>query len=122
MKPKIKSLRDTLFDIFANEYMCDAQKAENLWAVREGVRRIDNVGLLWKVTTARKEHECIRGHIIKHGDAYCEHNMGGFGNNWKFCAGCMSMLLYFWKVEDLPAYMFTHWDWEQQCPVQIPEK
>lgn len=121
MKRHLRSMSEILFDLFANEGMRDPQEEENLWAVREGMRRLDPVGYLWRDVTARKDHECTRGHTIQAGQTYYVYNNGGYGNDLKLCAGCMSMTLYFAKVDELPPAMFTHWDYDQKKPVEEKE-
>ncbi|MBI5841249.1 MAG: hypothetical protein HZB19_14215 [Chloroflexi bacterium] len=122
MKQPVRSLNEVLFDMFANETMLKPQENKNLWAIYEGIQRLDPIGLTWTTVTARKKHECIRGHEIKEGDVYCKHNVGGWGSDWKFCVGCMAMLLYFWKVDELPLSMFTHWNYEEGRPVRVKDE
>ena len=109
MKKRLRTMGEVLFDLFANEKLNDAQEERNLWAVYEGMRRLDPLGRRWRELTARKEHDCIRGHLINSGQTYFAYNNGGFGNDLKLCAGCMSMTLYFLGVNKLPPSMFTHW-------------
>jgi hypothetical protein len=111
-----RTLNECLFDAFANEDWCNPQEVRYLWAINEGVLRLNP--LLWSAPQARKEHECVRGHTIKTGDTYYKHLIGGgWGNDWKFCAGCMAMILYFMHVDKLPPEVYTHWDTTKQEPV-----
>ena len=72
---------------------------------------------------ARKKHKCIRGCRINEGDTYFVYEIGaGWGNDWKFCAGCMAMILYFKDVDKLPPSPYTHWNVEKQEPVRVKEK
>ena len=121
MKQSIRAIDEILFDMFANESMLKIQEYKYLWVIYEGIRRLDPNGFTWKTVTARKEHECIRGHIIKAGDIYCQHAVAGWGSDWKFCLGCMAMVLYFGKVNEMPPQMFTHWDYEKKRPVRVDE-
>jgi hypothetical protein len=121
MKKHLRAMEEILFDLFANEGMRDSQEERNLWAIREGMRRLDPLRYDWRDVSARKEHECIRGHSIQTGQTYFVYNLGGYGNDLKLCAGCMSMTLYFAKVDKLPPNIFTHWDEEAQRPVKEKE-
>jgi hypothetical protein len=118
----IRPLDEVLFDMFANETIIEPQESQYLWAIYEGIRRLDPMGFKWKTIKARKEHECIRGHTIKIGNVYCQHIVMGWGTDWKFCLGCMAMLLYFWNIDELEPSMFTHWDHEKREPVLIEER
>lgn len=117
-----KTLKSCLFNMFANEDYTDAQKEENLWALYEGIHRLNHQQYDWQDVRANKDHECIRGHPIKVRDVYFKRLIsGGWGSDWKFCAGCMAMILYFKEVDQLPPDMFTHWDWQEKEPVNITE-
>jgi hypothetical protein len=116
------SLQDCLFRAFANATSAQPQESRQMWAIHEGLRRIERGYGPWRSVDARKEHKCIRCHLIKNGDVYFQHDIGrGWGSAWKFCAGCMAMILYFMEVDKLPPYLDTHWDLEQERPVRLAE-
>lgn len=117
--PQYLTLKECLFDVFANEKWCNPQDERYQWAVQEGIRRLNP--FKWSSPQARKEHECIRGHAIKTGDTYYKRIIAGWGRDWKFCTSCMAMVLYFMDVDKLPPEMFTHWDVEAQTPVSRKE-
>jgi len=122
MKRALNSFRECLFDAFANIGYSDPQALRQLWAIREGLRRVDPGGYHWREVQARKEHDCMRGHEIHRGETYFQYQIGaGWGNDWKFCAGCMAMILYFQQVDQLGAVWFTHWDRETEGPVRVTE-
>jgi|GEM_PF-2011446 len=107
-----------LFNAFCGDH--DAQAPEQLWAIYEGFERIHPVG--WEKHCARKEHQCMRGCAIKPRDIYFSNSTGGaWGSEWKFCAGCAAMLLYFREVDRLPHVYDTHWDREAKRPVCVTE-
>jgi hypothetical protein len=89
-------------------------------AIREGLRRAESRGFRWQEVRARKEHTCMRGHTIQPGEIYFQHAIGlGWGDDWKFCAGCSAMILYFLHVDEMPPLGFTHWDREAKRAVYI---
>ncbi len=92
-----------------------------MWAILEGMRRIDRSSYIWRSVKARKDHECIRGCRIKNGNTYFKRTIAGWGNDWKFCAGCMTMLLYFMEVGEMPSCSRTHWDVVAEKPVRIKQ-
>lgn len=123
MNRTLDSLRDCLFAAFANPEYYDPQGPHQLWAVREGLRRVDPRGLERREVQARKGHECIRDHTIRPGEVYFHREVGGgWGSEWKFCAGCTAMILYFQGVDKLPIQWSTHWDRQADRPVIISEK
>jgi hypothetical protein len=107
-KSKKISLEDAHFSLFANPDFVEPQTDRYLWAVHEGMRRLNPFGYVWQDVTAYKKHECIRGHRIKTGDVYFAEGRVGYGNTVKLCAGCMAMFLYYRDLENLPAQLFTH--------------
>lgn len=94
MKTKLAGFEECLFDAFANEDWGDSQDHRQMWAILEGVRRCNSQSHQWQIVdAARKEHECIRGHVIKAGDTYFLYKITGWGSDWEFCAGCTAMVL-----------------------------
>ena len=123
MKQSIRSLNEIWFDMFANETYANLQEDKNVWAIGEGIHRLNQQRYEWQMVKAQKEHECIRGHKINAWDYYCKRNVGaGWGSDWKFCLGCAAMLFYFLKVEEMPPYGSTHWNYEEKKPVRVNEK
>jgi hypothetical protein len=123
MNRTLDSLRECLFSAFANPGYYDPQAPHQLWAIREGLRRIDPHGYGWREVQARKEHDCMRGHTIRPGEVYFHHLVGGgWGSEWKFCAGCVAMILHFREADKLPTQWFTHWDRQAERPVTISEE
>ena len=120
MKRYLVSITDCVFDAFANENYGDPQEHRQLWAIQEGIDRIESYPSSWREVTARKKHECIRGCEIEDRNVYFQlPTGGGWGTEWKFCAGCVAMILYFKEVEKLPPCFYTHWDEEVQAPVRV---
>ena len=118
MKRKLKPLSDCLFGAFANWHYDNPQDAQQMWAIIEGINRIDPYHLEWQPTKARKEHECIRGCRIEEGHIYFKREIGaGWGSEWKVCAGCMAMILYYKEVYNLPRYIYSHWNIDNSKPV-----
>lgn len=116
------SLQECLFSVFVNSAYNDAQEYRRLWAIHEGLRRIEHAYGEWRNVKARKQHKCMRGCPINEGDIYFHHAIGvGWGDVWKFCAGCMAMILYFKEVDQLPPVHSTHWDVAQEKPVWVEE-
>lgn len=65
----------------------------------------------------------MRDCTIKAGDTYFIHEIGaGWGNDWKFCASCLAMILYFKDVDRLPPDMYSHWDIQAGEPVLLREE
>lgn len=118
MNGNLETISSCLFDAFANQYLPEGnpfrrnpQDERFMWAIQEGIRRIDRYLVNWSAHQANKNHECIRGCQIKIGDMYFHSSYGSsFTDYLKLCAGCMAMLLYFMDVEKLPPYLYTHWD------------
>lgn len=121
MKKDLQSFSDSLWEAFINDEQYNAQAEERIWAVFEGFQRKYRYDCSWStVSCARKEHRCVRGHVIKPGDKYFERIAGGcWGGGWKLCAGCMAMHLYFSDVDKLTPYMATHWDFQKEETVII---
>jgi hypothetical protein len=44
-----------------------------------------------------------------------------WGSEWKFCAACMAMILYFKGVEHMPPVFDTHGGFEKK-PVRVIEE
>jgi hypothetical protein len=118
------SLQECLFSAFANPQFDDPQEHRQLWAIHEGLARLErDVYPSWSAVDARKEHNCIRGHLINDGDVYFKFNVGaGWTSDWKFCAGCTAMILYFKEVDKLPPVFHTHWDLEKKEPVRLKDE
>ncbi len=113
-------IRRCLFDAFANADVCDPQKPRQMWAIIEGMRRIDLTGFTWSDPRADKEHTCVRGRTIKSDQTYFKlATGGGWGSEPKFCAGCMAMILYFKEVDKLPPDTNAYWDSQANQPVSI---
>ena len=116
-------LCECLFDAFANPTEADPQERRQMWAIHEGIERIRPTYGEWKPTQANKTHECMRGCIIKKGDTYFKTETGGgWGTDWKFCASCTAMILYFKEVDKLPRSFYTHWDLEKKTPVRLEDE
>ena len=116
------TLQRCLFDAFANPDYSDPQDKAQMWAIVEGMRRIDPHSYEWRSVTARKDHECIRECHIAKRSTYFKRMIGaGWGSDWKFCASCMAMILYFKEVDKMPPHLYTHWDIASQRPVHIEE-
>jgi hypothetical protein len=115
-------MREVLFDCFANPRYCRAQEDRNIWAIYEGIRRIDPHQFTWSSSRARRDHTCERGCEIHDGEVYFKYQVGtGWGEHLKLCAGCTAMILYFAGAEKLPAYSATHWDAEKEETVMLDE-
>lgn len=115
------SLDECLQRAFLNPDYVDPMAERQIWAVIEGVNRLNPYE--WAITDARKKHECIRGCEIKANGIYFKRAIGrGWGSDWKICAGCMAMILHFKEVDKLPTYMFSHWDFEAEKPVNMEEE
>ena len=111
------------------------QEIEQLWAIREGIRRAYG-RWYWRETSARKKHDCIRGcrndfshgkekhgKSIRPGDNYFKLSLSAtWGDDLKICAGCMAMILYFKDTHKMPPTYFTHWDRETKSPTRIDEE
>jgi hypothetical protein len=111
-------LAEQLFQCFVNEEYSDPQARQFLWAIYEGIRRVDPMGNRFSGHTARKKHKCTRGCVIREGDEYFHaHNGIAWGSEIKLCARCMSMILYYADVQSLKPFMYTHWDNDKQQPV-----
>jgi hypothetical protein len=60
----------------------------------------------------------LRGHKIRQGDRFIKYNEGrGWGNGLDLCLGCISMILYFKEVDELPPIAYTYWDFDESKPV-----
>lgn len=120
MTHQLISLMDCLLDAFANEHFCNPQEERQMWAIYEGLRRVEPGSFSWSAPNARKEHKCERGCSIKPGEIYFKAQIGyGYGSNLKLCAGCMAMVLYFMDVDKYPPRIETHWDAFDKTPVRI---
>src|SRR3972149_1508007 len=104
-----KGLHECLFECFAYTDFRNPQDAERLWAIREGIGRVNQHRVEWRAVTARKDHECMRGCAIKRNETYFQYALSGvsWGGEWKFCAACMAMILYFKGVEHMPPVFDT---------------
>jgi hypothetical protein len=122
VKDSLIDISECLFHAFANPDYSDPQDEQQMWAIREGVKRIDRYSREWHKVRARKEHECERGCKIRKRDTYFSFSTGpGWGTELKFCAGCTAMILYFREVEKLPPYVYSHWDRETKKPVRVKD-
>lgn len=54
MKQPIHSLREVLFNMFANESMLKPQDDKNIWAIYESISRLDPIGLMWTTVKVRQ--------------------------------------------------------------------
>ena len=115
---KMTTLSECLFDAFVNSDYHSPQDRRQMWAIHEGLRRIDPWHNQWKAVNARKQHECERGCKIERGHTYFHKEHGvGWGSDLKFCAGGTAMILHFLEVEKLPRSSYTHWDPQAKEPV-----
>jgi hypothetical protein len=116
------TLSQCLLDAFANSAYYPPQDRRQMWAIREGLGRIDPWENKWRAVSARKQHQCERGCSIENGHAYFQQAFGGgWGSELKLCAGCMAMILYYLEVDKLPRRRFTHWDPQAKEPVSSEE-
>jgi len=106
MIPRILDIKECLFDAFANSTFYNAQDERQMWAIREGIERIDRYNVEWRSVTAKKEKECLRNCKISCNDIYFARRISG----GKFCAGCTAMILYLRDVHKLPPVTATHWN------------
>ena len=117
------NIEECLFSAFAEYDYVDPQECRQMWAIQEGLSRIKHGYGEWQRVRARKKHECIRGCRIHAGDFYFKHKLGaGWTDEWKLCAGCMAMILYFTEVDKLPVVFHTHWDLQKQEPVCLEDE
>ena len=117
---RYRSLSDSLWGAFANPDFNPPQAPEQIWAMREGLRRIDPWRIDWREVKANKDHACTRGCAIKRNEVYYQlQSGGGWGSELKVCAGCLAMILFFKQVAVLPLSMKTHWDVVEQCAVRL---
>ena len=120
MTNQLESLSNCLFNAFANRHFYNPQDDQHLWAIYEGLRRIDLRSFNWEALNARKEHECVRRCRIKPGEIYFKNKVGGgYSGYLKLCAGCMAMVLYFMNIEEYAPQMYTHWDIVDERPIKI---
>lgn len=120
--PKLTTLSECLLDAFANSDYYPSQDRRQMWAIHEGLGRIDPWRNQWKAVSARKQHQCERGCLIENGNTYFQRAHGvGWGSELKLCAGCIAMILYFLEVDKLPRFRFTHWDPQTKEPVHSEE-
>ena len=90
------SLSDSLWGAFANPEYSPPQAPEQIWAIREGLHRIDLMRVEWHEVKANKDHICTRGCAIKRNEVYFKLQSGaGWDGELKVCAGCLAMILYF---------------------------
>jgi hypothetical protein len=91
---------------------------EVLWAIREGIRRIDPNCNDWREVRANKAHECVRECRTERYTSYSTDDVITC-QGLRICAGCMAMVLYFKKAYHLPPEIYTHWDYAEHKPVLI---
>ena len=121
---KLQDLERSLSEAYCGG-VCNPQDNRFMWAIWEGLERLNVFTPPWRSVSAYKDHKCVRNCPIAEGDSYFIKNDGlpvGYPGLPKFCAGCMAMILYFKKVYDLPAIRYTHWDMEKKAPVKIDEE
>jgi hypothetical protein len=121
---KLYSLGKCLSDAYCGG-VCNPQDNRFMWAILEGLRRVNVWAPPWRSVQAYKNHKCVRNCTIADGDTYFIEDVGrpvNYPGLPKFCAGCMAMILYFKKVYDLPPISYTHWDMEKKAPVKIDEE
>ena len=119
---KIISLEDCLFEAFANSDSRNPQEDRYMWAIWEGLRRLDLYAPPWRRVKARKIHKCVRTCSIADGSIYFVErgaDMSDYQAVPKYCASCLAMILYFKEVHHLPPQFYTHWDLETKEPVKI---
>lgn len=111
--PKEK-MRETLFNAFTSTDIWNPQEYSVFWAIEEGFNRTTNLKNDYRISTANKEHKCIRNCKIEIGEKYftATYNWHGI----KLCVSCMAMILYFGKVWSLPTFMHDYWDEESKSP------
>jgi hypothetical protein len=76
------TLSQCLLDAFANSDYYPSQDRRQMWAIREGLGRVDPWRDKWRAVSARKQHQCERGCPIENGHTYFQraHGAGwGFG-------------------------------------------
>jgi hypothetical protein len=56
---KFISLKDSLFNAFANSKFCDPQEKRFMWAILEGLRRLDRLTLPMRKVVARYDQKAF---------------------------------------------------------------
>lgn len=118
---KIFSLEECLSDAYCSGVF-NPQDDRLMWAILEGLRRLNIWKPPWRSVQAHKEHKCVRKCSIAAYDIYFLEDAGqvlDYSTAPKFCPGCMAMILYFKEVYDLPPISYTHWNMEMKKPVKI---
>jgi hypothetical protein len=122
---RFHSLEDCLIDAFANRNFFNPQEDRYMWAIHEGLRRLNLWTPPWRRVQARKIHKCVRNCTISDGDIYFMESgmdLSSYQDVAKYCAGCMAMILYFKEVGNLPPNLYTHWDDEKKAAVKIEKE
>jgi hypothetical protein len=114
-------LKNILLDTFYVQVDFPPQEERQMWAIREGIRRVNpSYYYDFGQRQARKDHQCIRGCEIKNGDTYFYYkHQPGYDQIIKLCPRCMTMILYFLKVDRMKPEMYTHWDEVKHEPVDL---
>jgi hypothetical protein len=116
---EFKSLRACLFEGFVDAGVRDPQDPDLIWAMQEGIARLNEYRREWRAIRARKAHTCIRGCAIHPQEIYFLQAWAlGRDSDLKFCAACMAMILFYREVDQLPPAGFTHWAVDQAQPVR----
>ena len=120
---KLETLDDCLFNAFANSNLFNPQDKSLMWAIIEGLNRLETMQGNWRWLKARKDHKCNRGCTIEDGDIYFRTT---YASDWdanpQVCAGCMAMILYYKEVHRLPPVRYTHWDYEKEQAVKVEQE
>lgn len=115
---KLISISESLFNAFANAEYYSPQADSQLWAIIEGIRRVDPNLSIWQPGIAYKDEKCVTGCKIKKDETYFLYQVDySRRNKIKFCAQCTAMILYFLKVEYLHYHKYTHWDTSSNRPI-----
>lgn len=107
-------MMETLSNAFISPNIRNVQEYIIFWAIEEGFNRTTNLKEDYRITTANKQHKCVRNCEIEVGDKYFSATYSWHGI--KLCASCMAMILHFSKVWNLPTYMHDYWDEEKNSP------
>lgn len=110
--PKKENLKEKLMETLSNAFispdLSNPQEYATFWAIEEGFNRTSDLKNDYRVSTAKKQHKCVRKCDINRGDRYFAATYSWAGI--KLCVSCMAMILYFRKVWNLPAYKYDSWD------------
>ena len=109
-----RKFRHLIYNAFANPLFYYAQSVEVLWAIKEGVKRVPQLRSEFTSPKAIKNYQCMRGCEIKKDEEYFLSSEEQ--DNDKVCAPCMAMVLYFYRVWELPVFQYDYWDEIRQFP------